>query len=324
MEPSRREILKAAALAGAATLARPLASAFATASQPRTPVNFKVPANACDCHTHVFGDPRKYPLAEPRLYTTESATVEELQALHRALHTPRVVIVQPTLYGPDPSCMLDAIRQIGKNARGIAEITDRTSHEELDRMHRGGVRGIRIHVDAPGPLNTELVRKRFRDAAERIKGRDWHIEVVTFRLAAVVAIKDDVLACPAPTSFDAWGGVQPGLGLSQPGFDTFLSLIQSGKAYVNLSAPDVISKQAPDYPDMAPLARAFIATNPRGIIWGTNWPHPPPKFNPNPAEMSPLAQVDDGRALNRLATWTDNAAQLKLILVDNPACLYGF
>jgi hypothetical protein len=41
-------------------------------------------------------------------------------------------------------------------------------------------------------------------------------------------------------------------------------------------------------------------------------------------EITLLAQVDDGRDLNRLPTWTANAAQLKLILVDNPARLYGF
>ena len=36
--------------------------AFARASQPATRVNFPVPPGACDCHTHIHGDPAKYPM----------------------------------------------------------------------------------------------------------------------------------------------------------------------------------------------------------------------------------------------------------------------
>src|ERR1700690_1012519 len=95
---SRRDMLIGTGLAGiAAALARPISSVFASAAQPSTPVNFKVPTGACDCHTHIFGDPLKYPFATPRVYTPETASVDEMRSLHRALHTPRVVIVQPTV-----------------------------------------------------------------------------------------------------------------------------------------------------------------------------------------------------------------------------------
>ena len=58
---SRRDVL-IGALAGAAALAR-RASLGAAAAQPSTPVSFAVPAGACDCHTHVFGDPRRFVFA---------------------------------------------------------------------------------------------------------------------------------------------------------------------------------------------------------------------------------------------------------------------
>ena len=48
-------------------------SAFATASQPSTPVNFAVPAGACDTHTHIFGDPKEFPMWAGRVYTPEAA-----------------------------------------------------------------------------------------------------------------------------------------------------------------------------------------------------------------------------------------------------------
>src|SRR5215475_9111442 len=66
---------------------------FADAAQPTTPVSFKVPDGACDCHTHIFGDPKRFAFWSGRPYTPESATVPETRALHRALHVERIVIV---------------------------------------------------------------------------------------------------------------------------------------------------------------------------------------------------------------------------------------
>ena len=87
---TRREVLRGAAIAGAATLVRGGTLAFAKAAQPSTPVNFDVPAGACDTHVHVFGDPQRFPFAAARAYTPEQASIAEMIALHRALHTERV------------------------------------------------------------------------------------------------------------------------------------------------------------------------------------------------------------------------------------------
>ena len=58
---------------------------LARASQPTTSVNFEVPAGACDCHTHIHGDPEKFPYFPGRVYTPETALPEEMAALHKAL-----------------------------------------------------------------------------------------------------------------------------------------------------------------------------------------------------------------------------------------------
>src|SRR5258708_40127171 len=92
-----------------------------------TAVNFEIPANACDSHTHIFGDSAKFPMSPARGYTPEPASVAEMRALHRQLHMDRVVIVQPSIYGTDNSCTLDAIKQLGRRARGIAVIDEKTN-----------------------------------------------------------------------------------------------------------------------------------------------------------------------------------------------------
>ena len=68
----------------------------AIAAQPATAPNFDVPADACDCHTHIFGDPQTCPFFSGRVYTPPTALPDEMAALHRALRIRRVVIVTPS------------------------------------------------------------------------------------------------------------------------------------------------------------------------------------------------------------------------------------
>src|SRR5947208_17069469 len=148
-------------MAGAAALLRPLKAAFAEPSHTPTKLSFKVPADACDCHVHIFGDRQRFPMSSPRTYTPAAASVDELLALHRALHIDRVVIVQPSVYGTDNSCTLDAIKQLGPRARGIAVIDERVSDAALDEMDRGGIRGVRLNLATAGVTAPAAARQRF-------------------------------------------------------------------------------------------------------------------------------------------------------------------
>src|SRR2546422_7155741 len=170
---TRRELLIGAIAAGAAMHIR---TGFAKASQPATPVNFDVPAGACDCHTHIHGDPEKFPFFAGRVYTPETALPEEMAALHRALRMQRVVIVTPSVYGTDNSATLFGMRARGADARGVAVIDDKTAESELDAMARAGVRGIRLNLATGGAADPATGRSRFERAVERMKGRNWHVQ----------------------------------------------------------------------------------------------------------------------------------------------------
>jgi predicted TIM-barrel fold metal-dependent hydrolase len=325
---SRREILKGAlrgaALAGAAAIVRPGSSAFAKASQPKAPVDFNVPPNACDCHTHIF-NPAQFPFAAARTYTPEPATVAELLAMHKKLHVDRVVIVQPSVYGTDNACTLDALKQIGASARGVAVIDDKTADADLDAMQKAGIRGLRINFETSGTTNADAARKQFAAMVARAKARNWHVQIYT-RLSVIESLKDQVIAAGLPVVFDHFGGAQGALGTVQPGFATLLSLVKSGNAYVKISGAYRSSTLAPDYPDVAPLAKELIAANVERILWGSDWPHPDsaPKLGRATTEIAPLFQIDDGHLFNLFAKWAPKAATRQTILVDNPAKLYGF
>lgn len=319
---TRRTVLLASIAAG---VTMPNRTVLAKAAQPSTPVNFDVPAGACDCHTHIHGDPAKFPFFAGRVYTPELASPEEMSALHKALHIERVVIVTPSVYGPDNSATLFGMKARGATARGVAVIDDKTPESDLDAMKQEGFRGIRLNLATGGISDPNVGRQRFQAAVDRMKARGWHIQLFT-GLPMISAIKELVAASPVPVVFDHFGGAVAELGPEQPGFSDLLELVKSGKAHVKISGAYRASKLAPDYPDAAPLARALIAANSDRIIWGTDWPHPNSVTPPGnkPTDVTPLFQIDDGRLLNQLPVWAPDAAIRKKILVDNPARLYGF
>ena len=108
-------------------------------------MNYDIPAGACDCHTHIHPDPAKFPFFAGRVYTPELASPEEMSELHKALKIERVVIVTPSVYGPDNASTLFGMAARGATARGVAVIDDKTSEADLDAMGRAGIRGIRLN-----------------------------------------------------------------------------------------------------------------------------------------------------------------------------------
>jgi hypothetical protein len=192
---TRRGILLASIAAGMTTM--PNRSVFAAAAQPSTPVNFDIPAGACDCHTHIHGDPAKFPFFAGRVYTPELASPEEMSALHKALHIERVVIVTPSVYGPDNSATLFGMKARGATARGVAVIDDKTAESDLDAMNQAGIRGIRLNLATGGVNDPAVGRPRFQGAVDRVKARGWHIQLFT-NLAMISAIKDLVATSPVP------------------------------------------------------------------------------------------------------------------------------
>ena len=319
---TRRSMLLASIAAGVTMNNR---TVLAKAAQPATPVNFDIPAGACDCHTHIHPDPAKFPFFAGRVYTPELASPEEMSALHKALKMERVVIVTPSIYGTDNSATVFGMAARGATARGVAVIDDKTSESDLDAMGKAGIRGIRLNLATGGVNDPTVGRPRFSAAVERIKARGWHVQLFT-SLSMITAIKDLVLASPVPVVFDHFGGAQAALGVGQPGFSDLVELVKSGKAHVKISGAYRASKLGPDFADATPLAQALIAANADRIVWGTDWPHPDSVTPPGKqiSDVTPLFQIDDGKLLNQLPVWTPDAAVRKKILVDNPARLYGF
>jgi predicted TIM-barrel fold metal-dependent hydrolase len=317
---TRRTMLASVGAAGASVIALRMGAAFGAASTVRTAVDFDVPRGACDCHVHVF-DPAHYPYVSERAYTPPEASVADLRDLQAALRFDRVVIVQPSVYGTDNSCTLDAIRRLGPRARGVAVIDKSTPAAALDEMAASGVRGVRLNFETAGESDPSAIKRHLDAVGEQLRGRNWHVQFNT-NLSVVAALKDHLAALPFPVVLDHFARAKAALGPSQPGFDALLELVKSGRAYVKISAAYRISEKAPDFPDAPPIAQTIVAANPDRVVWGSNWPHP--GRGRTRMDIAPPYPNDDGLLLNQLPKWVPDAATRRKILVENPARLYGF
>lgn len=319
---SRREFLLRTGAIGVVTLLKGKEFVFG-ASHPSTAVNFDVPANACDSHTHIFGDPHRFPYNLPRNYTPEIVSVDESLAVHRALHTQRIVLVQPSVYGSDNSCMLDAMKKLGSISRGIGVIDDNAPHSIIEELDRAGIRGIRANFDDTNLFEADACRPVFHAKVNQIKNqRNWHLQIHT-RMSVIAGLEKDLMASPIPLVIDHFGEAKANLGVGQPGFDTLLKLVKTGKAYVKLSAPYHLSTHEPDFSDVGPMAKALVAANPQRVLWGSDWPHST-NIMPKYTDISPFRKIDDGLLFNQFALWVPDAKVRKMILVDNPARLFGY
>ncbi len=278
---------------------------------------------ACDCHTHVFLAPERYPFAPGRRYTPTEASVAELQALLARLGLGRVVIVQPSVYGTDNTATLAGIREIGTDrARGIAGIDASTSDEDLRRLARGGFRGIRANLEMDGEADSDRAAAGLRRLADRIAPLGWHIQIYA-PLHLIASLSDTLTTLPVPVVLDHFASARAELGPGQPGFAEVLAMVRTGRVHVKLSGAYRASA-TPPYADVAPLARALIAAGPSQLVWGSDWPHPDPHGPAGSAAADPRPglPVDDAGVLGLLDQWTDDPAIKRAILVENPDRLY--
>jgi predicted TIM-barrel fold metal-dependent hydrolase len=292
---------------------------------PRLPVAFAVPAGACDCHVHIVADPARFPMAPDRVYTPPQASTDMLLQLQSDLELQRAVLIQPSFYGTDNAAMLDALARLGGRARGVAVVGDGASAAELDVLAEAGVRGLRINLETAGQFDPAVAAGKLKGAMAQCAPRGWHIQLYT-RLSVIAALKDMLMGSPVPLVLDHFAGAQAALGLAQPGFDSVLALVRSGKAYVKISAAYRASKAPAPYDDIVTLAQALVSANPDRLIWGSDWPHTDAAHIPgrSPSAISPFLQIDDVLLLDQLPRWAPDAGIRQKILTDNPARLYGF
>jgi D-galactarolactone isomerase len=271
----------------------------------------QAPAGACDCHMHFYDTAERYPVAPTAAFLPPPARVADYRALQQRLGLARVVVVQPSAYGADNRCTMDAVGALGDGARAVVVVEPSVSDAELERLTAAGARGIRFHMLRGGVLSWDILE----EMAARVHPFGWHVQLqcngreLPERAPMLRRLPGDLV-------IDHIGRFMDPVPLDHPAFNCLLGLLKSGRTWVKLSAPYVSSRAGPPaYEDVSALAQALVRAAPERMLWATNWPHP--------GHTEPAIRAD-AHLLDLLLEWAPEETTRKRILVDNPAGLYGF
>jgi 2-pyrone-4,6-dicarboxylate lactonase len=275
-----------------------------------TPPTFSVPAGACDSHVHVFGPASCYPSVDKPHYTLPDGNLLQLQNMARALNLQRFVIVQPSFYGTDNACLLDALDAAGTRARGVAMVDEQVGNADLQAMHARGVRALRLDLFLRSGLPASELIAYIERSVRRITALGWHVQFYTpgWVIRDLLPFLADL-----PTDFvvDHMGYMLESDGLTRGDFDRLLKVIAMGRGWIKLSAPYRLARDG-NFERLRPLVKAVLDAAPSRVIWGSDWPH------------IPQGGRDTGELLNLLGSWVSDPQVLARVLVSNPARLFGF
>jgi 2-pyrone-4,6-dicarboxylate lactonase len=277
------------------------------AADSNTRPRFALPAGSCDTHFHVF-EPG-YPHVPNPLYTFPDANVDQYLRLTEVLGLDRMVLVQPTYYATDNRLLLDSLKRIGPaRCRGVAQVDEDTTDAELDRLHEGGVRAVRLDLFVRGTWPTADIIGYIRRMAARVRPRGWHLQFYAPGL-----IVRDLLPFLGDLGdrfvIDHMGYMRTADGLTGADFDRLVGLLAGGNCWIKLSGPYRIAKGRP-LASVEPIGRALVTARPDRLIWGSDWPH------------LPDGRRDTGEILNLLADWAPDEADRHRILVESPDALF--
>jgi predicted TIM-barrel fold metal-dependent hydrolase len=268
-----------------------------------------LPKAACDCHAHIFGEPHAYPFAADRAYTPPPAPVAQYLAMLETVGLERAVIVQPSVYGYDNSCTLDAAQQIGLDrARAVVALPPTTTRSQLAAMYARGARGVRFMLTDLSPTILDEIGTlagRLADlgmhAQLYVRPAIWQQLLPVFHAKGVAVVLDHLAHLTADEVTEA------------ENISALLAVLDGGLTWVKLSQYKASLTNHP-FHDTTSLTARIAAHAPERCVWGTDWPHP------NLTGHMP----DDGELVDLIRGWAPAPEMLKQILVDNPARLYGF
>ncbi|MDB5893813.1 MAG: amidohydrolase [Rhodoferax sp.] len=260
----------------------------------------------CDCHVHIYD--QRFPLLPNLPVTPPDAPVSAYRGVQQALGLRRAIIVQPTGYGFDNACTLDALAQLGNDARGIALVAPDAADAELERLHAGGIRGVRFMM-LGGPFGWPLLAPM----AARLARVGWMLNL-QLDGRELPAHEAALRQLPCNLVIDHNGKFLEPVAPAHPAFQSLLRLLDTGRVWVKLSAPYETSKIGPPgYDDVSLIARTLAEKFPERCLWASNWPHPGRNPAPSDADLHAL-----------LRDWAPAEATRRRILADNPTELYGF
>jgi predicted TIM-barrel fold metal-dependent hydrolase len=276
----------------------------------KAPDILRLPPLSCDTHSHIYGDPDACPVL-PGHRHDPGTTLDDYLGVAAPMGLERLVLVQPKAYGQDPACMLDAIARLGvSRARGIIMPDDTLSSDDLQRLHDGGIRGVRFLFPDAAAIDVPAIRR----TAAQVTPLGWSL-IVQGGGPALATCVDDLLRLPCPVIIDHLGRVPAGHAVDSPVFQALLRFVREG-GWFKLSAPYYGTPNGEaDFRMLESRIHALLDAGIERLVWGMNWPHP---------NFLPGNKPDDLSSLRSFLSVLRSPSDVAAVFVRNPARLYGF
>jgi predicted TIM-barrel fold metal-dependent hydrolase len=252
----------------------------------RTSILQAMPVGAWDSHMHIIGNIEKYPLVEDARYIPSPHAIHQALSFERNIGVQTMVLVQPSIYGYDNSCLLDALRLIGpERARGVVAFCPGTvSSATLREWHKLGVRGVRLNLKSVDQsLSDGEFSRQLQAYADAIRPLGWvlqlYVPMAMLPLLERIAGDLNITLCldhfgsPDLSSWDR-SGKAPDPRLLE-GWQSLLRLVSAGRTFVKISAPYRLGTERVDEDMLAVIVAELsrYSVGRRRLIWASDWPH---------------------------------------------------
>ena len=225
-------------------------------------------------------EPKRFPVSPDALYEPPEHTLRDALAFEKTMGLDNIVLVQPSIYAFDNTCLLEALKQLGPSrGRGVVVIDPANAPlsmlKEWDAL---GVRGVRLNLRSVDKVMTkEQLTETLDQHADAVRPLGWVIQVY-LPLDMIPMLEDIIPHLGVKVCIDHFGG--PSLSswkesfdpYALPGFSSLVSLAQRKMVYVKLSAPYRFSKDS-RMRDIEAISLELLRVAPDRVLFATDWPH---------------------------------------------------
>jgi 2-pyrone-4,6-dicarboxylate lactonase len=268
----------------------------------------RLPPGATDCHFHFIGPQQLYPLRPNHVFAHldfEDDTIEDWFTLQDNLGLSRGIHVLSMMYQHGYELMLHSLYRFPDRLRGVVCPHPSITDGELEILTRAGVRGARF-ARRMGPTIDATVLQRSHE-------QGWSAHYLLRGIEEIEAWRRTILSSPGRFCIEHMGLPPTDKGIDSAEFRFVRECMDTGRCWLKLS-PRISSQETFPFSDVTPFVEFVVERYPTRLLWGTDWPHPQ-YFKPMP---------NDADLVDQLAAWLPSEELRKLVLVDNPAELFGF
>lgn len=228
-------------------------------------------------------EPDLFPLSKSAKYQPHAATLADAQHnIGDLLGCKKMVFVQPSTYGNDNACLLDALTKVGPaNGRGVVVFDPaETTLDQLRKWHEMGVRGVRVNLKSVKKVMTaaefEQTLMAYADLIRPLE--TWALQLYV-DLAMMQQVEPLMEKLGIKVVIDHFGSppegkIQPAGKLSaMDGWDSLMAFMKNDRAYVKVSGAYRFSSD-PEFRDLEPLVRELChVRGGKGLVFASDWPH---------------------------------------------------